>query len=147
MHSWLYVIIMSRTSFRVNSHSIVCMNIKELRARSRRHIWSLSDSNEIRTHNHLVRKRTLNHLAKLAFLLLFGCNMLLWNCFEKFGKMTLSLRFTLNLVLFLCNSLSLLLKIGAWWTSFFSNDRLRYCLSNILCLDSVNCIYTILLLK
>ena len=30
-----------------------------------------NDSNEIRTHNHLVRKRTLNHLAKLAKLL--GC--------------------------------------------------------------------------
>ena len=29
-------------------------------------IWSLSDGNGIRTHNHLVRKRTLNHLAKLA---------------------------------------------------------------------------------
>ena len=27
---------------------------------------SLSDSNEIRTHNHIVLKRTLNHLAKLA---------------------------------------------------------------------------------
>ena len=26
----------------------------------------LSDSNGIRTHNHLVRKETLNHLAKLA---------------------------------------------------------------------------------
>ena len=26
----------------------------------------LSDCNGIRTHNHLVRKRTLNHLAKLA---------------------------------------------------------------------------------
>ena len=26
----------------------------------------LSDSNGIRTHNHLVRKRTLNHLASLA---------------------------------------------------------------------------------
>ena len=26
----------------------------------------LSDSNEIRTHNHLVRKRTLNHLASFA---------------------------------------------------------------------------------
>ena len=60
---WLYVIIMSHTSFRVNPHSIVCLNVKELLARSRRHIWSLSDSNVIRTHNHLVRKRTLNHLA------------------------------------------------------------------------------------
>ena len=26
----------------------------------------LSDSNGIRTHNHIVRKHTLNHLAKLA---------------------------------------------------------------------------------
>ena len=31
------------------------------------HFWSLSDSNGIRTHNHLVRKRTLNHLASLDF--------------------------------------------------------------------------------
>ena len=29
-------------------------------------ILLLSDSNGIRAHNHLVRKRTLNHLAKLA---------------------------------------------------------------------------------
>ena len=30
----------------------------------------ISDSNVIRTHNHLVRKRTLNHLAKLAIKLI-----------------------------------------------------------------------------
>ena len=35
-------------------------------ARTRHHIWSLGDSNGIRTHNHLVRKRTFNHLAKLT---------------------------------------------------------------------------------
>ena len=63
---WLYVIIMSRTSFRVDAHSIVCLNVNKLPARSRRHIWSLSNSNEIRTRNHLVLKQTLNHLAKLA---------------------------------------------------------------------------------
>ena len=57
---------MSRTSFRVNPHSLVCLNVKELVARNRSPIWSLSDSNEIRTHNHLVRKRTLNHLASFA---------------------------------------------------------------------------------
>ena len=66
--SGLYVIIMSPTSFRVNLHSIVCLNAKELLARSRRHMSSLSDSNVIRTHNYLVRKRTLNHIAKLASL-------------------------------------------------------------------------------
>ena len=62
---WLYVI-MSRTSFRVNLHFIVCLNLKELIAWSRCHIWSLSDSNGIQTHNHLVCKLILNHLAKLA---------------------------------------------------------------------------------
>ena len=29
-------------------------------------IWSLSDCNGTRTHNHVVRKRTFNHLPKLA---------------------------------------------------------------------------------
>ena len=63
---WLCAIIMSSTSFRVNLHFIVYLNIKELLARSRRHIWSLNDSNGIRTHNHFLHKGTLNHLAKLA---------------------------------------------------------------------------------
>ena len=62
---------MSRTSFRVNPHSIVCLNVKELLARSRRHIWSLSDSNVNQTQNRLVRKRTLNHLAKLCIRITF----------------------------------------------------------------------------
>ena len=62
----LYVIIMSGTNFRVSPHSIVWLNVKELFARSRGHIWCLSESNVIRTHNHLVCKRTLNHIAKLA---------------------------------------------------------------------------------
>ena len=43
-----------------------CLNVKELLARRRHKIWSLSDCNWTRTQNHLVRKRTLNHLAKLA---------------------------------------------------------------------------------
>ena len=54
---------MSRTSFRVNPHSIVCLTVRELLPQSRRHIWSLSDGSRIRIHNHLVWKRTLNHLA------------------------------------------------------------------------------------
>ena len=73
---WLHVIIMSRTSFRVNPHSIVCLNVRELVAQSRRHILSLGDSNVIRTHNHLVRKRTLKHLAKLPWVFVYklsGC--------------------------------------------------------------------------
>ena len=43
-----------------------CLNVKELLARNKRDIWILSDSNGIRTHNHLICKRTLNHLTKLA---------------------------------------------------------------------------------
>ena len=41
---WLYVIIMSRTSFSVNQNSIVCLNVTELLAQIRHHIWSFSDS-------------------------------------------------------------------------------------------------------
>ena len=67
---------MSRVSFRVNLHSIVCLDVKDLHARSRCHIWSLSDSNRVGTHNHLVFKRTLNHLAKLAKGLIFLMNVL-----------------------------------------------------------------------
>ena len=67
------VIIMLRTSFRVNLHSIVCLIVKKLLAPSRRHIWSLSDSNGIRTFNYLVRKRTLNRLAKVFIYKLSGC--------------------------------------------------------------------------
>ena len=56
----MYVIIMSHTSFRVNPHYTVCLNVKELLARSRHHICGLSDSTMIRIHNHLVCKRTLD---------------------------------------------------------------------------------------
>ena len=40
------------------------LNVKELLARNRCDIWSLSVSNETGTHNHLLCKQTLNHLDK-----------------------------------------------------------------------------------
>ena len=40
-----------------------CLNVKELLARSRREIWSLSDCSWNWTHNHLVHKRTLNRFV------------------------------------------------------------------------------------
>ena len=43
-----------------------CINVKDPFARNRRHTQHLSDSNGIWTHNHLDRKRTLNHLAKMT---------------------------------------------------------------------------------
>ena len=59
-----------------------CLSAKELFARRRPDIWSLSDCNLIQTHNFLVRKRTLNHLAKLAKW--FGCvvSTYLYGAFE-----------------------------------------------------------------
>ena len=54
-------------AFQSESTLYNCLNVKELLAQNRSEIWSLSDSN--RTHNHLVRKRTLDQLAKLVHLL------------------------------------------------------------------------------
>ena len=53
-------------SFQNESTLYICLNVKELLARNRHHIWSLSDCNGTRTHNYLVPKQTLNHLAILA---------------------------------------------------------------------------------
>ena len=55
--------------FQIESTLYRCLNVKELLTRTRGDIWSLSDSNRIGTHSHLVRKRTLNHL-KLSVCLL-----------------------------------------------------------------------------
>ena len=41
----------------------ISRNIKDLYTRNRGVIWSLNETNRIQTHNHLVRKGTLNHLA------------------------------------------------------------------------------------
>ena len=46
------------------------VNVKELLARNRRAIWSLSDCNWTRNHSHLVRKQTLNQ----------GTPWLFWIC-------------------------------------------------------------------
>ena len=75
---WLYVLIISRTCFRVNPHSTLysCLNLKELLAQNRHEIWTLSDWNCSWTYNHLVRKRTLNHLAKLAKMIELCCEKL-----------------------------------------------------------------------
>ena len=42
------------------------LHINELLARSRHHIWRLSDWNKTRTHHHLLGKRLFKHLGKLA---------------------------------------------------------------------------------
>ena len=53
-------------TFQNESTVSIYLDVKELHAWSRREIWSLSDCNWTRTHNHLVHKQTLNYLTRLA---------------------------------------------------------------------------------
>ena len=64
----LHVIIMSRTRFIVNIHSIVAWMSWNSLLKTDTISDVLNDNNGIQIHSHLVRKRTLNHLAKLASL-------------------------------------------------------------------------------
>ena len=50
-------------AFQSESTLYSCLNVKELLARSRREIWSLSDCNWTWTQSHLVRKRPLNQFC------------------------------------------------------------------------------------
>ena len=59
-----------------------CLIVKELLAPNRREIWSLSDCNGTRTHYHLVCKRTLNHLTKLAKWLSCVVNTYVYSAFD-----------------------------------------------------------------
>ena len=52
--------------FHSESSLCICLNVKELLIWKRRNTWSLSDNNGVRIRNYLVRKQTLNHLAKLV---------------------------------------------------------------------------------
>ena len=61
---WLYMfLIMSMAVFAFKNHGNY---FAEKSTAFQKPTDFLSDSNGIRTHNHLVRKLTLNHLAKLA---------------------------------------------------------------------------------
>ena len=64
-------------AFQSESTFYSCLNVKELVPRSRLEIWSLSDCNWTRAHNHLVHKTTLHHLAKLVSLAKWW-SVLLW---------------------------------------------------------------------
>ena len=68
--------------FESESRLYSSLNVKELLARSRCHIWRLSDCDGTRTHNHLVRKRTLNHLAQLTKWLSCAVSTYLYGAFD-----------------------------------------------------------------
>ena len=81
-------------AFQSESTLYSCLNVKELLARSRREIWNLSDCNWTRTHNHLVHKRTFNHLAKLAKWL--SCEYLSVRCIWLYLLIMSRTRFRVN---------------------------------------------------
>ena len=58
------------------------MNVKELLDWNRPDIWNLSDCNATRIYHHLVRKRALDHLAKLAKGLSCVVSTYLYNAFD-----------------------------------------------------------------
>ena len=82
-------------AFQSESTLYSCLNVKELLARSRREIWRWSDCNWIRTHNHLVHKRTLNWLSvrlwtKWLWVRIQLQSLSLWCLLEKLRSFYLS---------------------------------------------------------
>ena len=69
-------------TFQSESTLYISLNFKELLARSRHELWSLSDCNWTRTHNHLVHEQTLNHLARLAKWLSCFVSTYLYSAFD-----------------------------------------------------------------
>ena len=69
--------------FQSESTFYICLNVKEHLAQNRCDIWRLSDCNRIRTHNHLVPKRKLNHLNKLIKSLSWVVNAYLYDAFDS----------------------------------------------------------------
>ena len=64
---WQYVIYYHVTYLSQSESTLYsCLNFKEPVTWNRSDIWSLSNNNRIRIHNHLVHKWTLKHSAKLA---------------------------------------------------------------------------------
>ena len=68
--------------FQTESMLYICLNLKELLARSRREIQRLRDWNWTRSQNNLVLKRTLNHFPKLAKWLNCVVNTYLYHAFD-----------------------------------------------------------------
>ena len=78
-------------TFQSESTLYSCFNVKELFARNKRNIWSLSHYNWTLTHNHLVRKRTLNQIIELC------CEYLSLPCIWLYVLIMSRTRFRVNL--------------------------------------------------
>ena len=66
---WLnyFIVCYYHVTYEFQSKSTIysCLNIKELFARNRCHIWSLSDCNKIQTHSNLVCKKTFSQTGQM----------------------------------------------------------------------------------
>ena len=62
---WLYAFMLQNV-LQTKATLYSCLNVKTLFAQKRRNFRSLSDCNGIRTNNHIVYKRTLDHLVTLV---------------------------------------------------------------------------------
>ena len=71
---------MSHARFRVNPQSIVAGMSRNSLLEAE--IWSLSDYSWTRTHNHLVRKQTFNHLAFIQSNIVRAVLEIFWFCFQ-----------------------------------------------------------------
>ena len=69
-------------AFQSESTFYSCLNVKEFLARMIREIWSLTDCTLTGTLNHLFRKQTLTHLAKLAKRLACVLSSYLYGAFD-----------------------------------------------------------------
>ena len=79
---WFTTVCSYRVMYLFQSEYTLKTQSKELLARNRCEFWNLSDCNRARTHNHLVCKRTLNHLAKLAKWLSCVVSTYLYDAFD-----------------------------------------------------------------
>ena len=68
MKVWKIIVSSYHVTYAFQSESALCscLNVEEVLAQNQHNIRSLSNCKRTWTHNHFVRKRTLNHLAKLA---------------------------------------------------------------------------------
>ena len=58
-------------AFQSESTLYICLNVKELLARSRRDIWNLIGRNRTRTHNNLIRKQKQKWMSETKVIRVF----------------------------------------------------------------------------
>ena len=89
---WLYVLV--TYAFQSESTLYSCLIVKDLLPQNRRKIWSLSDSNWTRIHNHLAFNWTISHLANLAKWLSCVVSIYLYGAFDCMFLCSISMHLT-----------------------------------------------------